>query len=142
MSREQPWIGVVSEDGRRIYFDLDRDFRAALKDMAGTEVEIVLRPRRRPITPEARGYWWAEIVRAYAEQVGEPSHLVAHFQLLHLLDWIPGQPTPSTSNAESDSAEMSDRIERACALLAGLGVVVQAPEPDPVKRFERKARAA
>lgn len=138
--RQLPWVGVVSEDGSRIYFDHAREWKAHLADFAGTEVELVIRPRRRPITEEQRGLWWGQLVRAFAEFAGVETMQEAHRLLLEIVDWVPGEPLPSTANGRSDRVEMTDRILRASAFLASCGVVLDTPEPDPVRRMEAAAK--
>jgi hypothetical protein len=130
--------GVVTEDGVRLLPDRRADLQAHYAQFAGQAVDIYVVPQGRPITADARGYWWAVLVRLYAEHVAEPSMLVAHFQLLRLVDWVPGEAEPTTSDAGSDGAQMSDRIERAIAFLTGLGLDVPEAEPDPRVRLEQQ----
>lgn len=131
------WRGVVTEDGQRFLADDHAAFKRALAAYAAGEVIVRL---SRPLNPRQTGYWHAEIVPRFQELTGEPAKLVAHFQLLHLLDWTPGAPRPSTAHDATDAGEMGDRILRASALLADAGIVVQPPDPDPVRRLERALR--
>lgn len=131
------WRGVVTEDGKRFLADHHSAFVQALRAYAGREVIVRLAT---PLRPGMRGYWHAEIVPRFQELTGEPSKLVAHYQLLHLLDWTPGADRPSTADEATDAAEMADRIQRATALLTAEGVEVHEPDPDPVRRYERAMR--
>lgn len=91
-----------------------------------------------PPSDASRAYWWGVVVRAYAEHVGEPSLLVAHYQLKVLLGCAgPDDLVPSTSDAASDQAGNSDLILRAAAFLAGENVHV--PLPDRLRLTERPA---
>lgn len=141
-----PWGAVVSEDGRKLYFDHDREFRAALAEFAGEEVEVILRPKRRPPSQRARGYYYAAIIARLVNEDGYATVDEAHDALVHGIlapSWAKSRP--STSDAAMTSEEFEAFVERACAVFAvERGWVIDDPEPDPVRRHERrlKGRAA
>lgn len=131
------WHGTVSADGTTFVPDHPEAFREALAAYAGQPVQLRLAP---PVTRQMRAFWHAVIVPAFCEATGEPSRLVGHYQLLHLLDWTPDGERPTTRQGATDAEEMGDRIARAIAYLAHEhGIVVPEPERDPWRRAGRRA---
>ena len=84
----------------------------------------------KPVTPEARGYYYGELVRLLMEEHGYTTALEAHDALVRSIYTLPWEKVrPSTSSAQMGREGYSDLIERACAyLIADLGLTVQAPD--------------
>lgn len=129
--------GVVTKDGKRFLADDHAGFKGRLVELADEKVMVHIARR---VSPNQRGYWRSEVVPRFAAAIHEPSLLSAHYQLLYLLDWVPGAPRPSTSDRLSNHEVMESLIARAQVLIAQQGLYVEEPERNPIVRHERALR--
>lgn len=137
---DRPFIGIVSENGRKIYFDHDAAFKALLLSFAAREIEVYIRPRVKPATEAQRGYWFGELVKVLMRDHGYTTKSEAHDALVRGIFTLPWERIrPSFSPTEMNRDEMADAIDRAsCWLVTEWLCDVSDPEPDPVRRLENR----
>jgi hypothetical protein len=132
----------VDRDGRRIVFDQPHVWDELKRALAGQEVEIFIRRKRKPVTDAQRGYWFGELVTSLMRDHGYATKMEAHDALVRALFTLPWERIrPSFNRDEMTREDMAEAIDRASYFLVNEWLVdVAEPEPDPVRRWEQFGR--
>lgn len=109
---DRVFTGVVSDTGR---LDLDRkaDLKAHLLELAGSAVEVVVRPRRDTRSSNQNRYYFGAVVRPLADHLGYTED-----ELHEALKWkflrkeAEGPLATVRSTASLDTVEFEDYLER------------------------------
>ena len=123
--------------GGQLHIKRKADFERMIRQMEGSEVELVLRKHYKVRSLSQNAYYWGVVVALLAEHCGyddpeEMHHALRHrFLLIHNdpIETLHGKTSlqGARSTAKLTTAEFSEYMEQARRLAAEMGVVIPSP---------------
>lgn len=122
--------------GGQLHIKRKAEFERTIRQMEGSEVELVLRKHRKGRSLSQNSYYWGVVVALLAEHCGydpEEMHESLKFRFLRThedpVETLHGRTMLPTvqSTTTLNTAEFSEYIEQARRLAAEMGVVIPSP---------------
>ncbi|MEO8679242.1 MAG: hypothetical protein ABI665_09365 [Vicinamibacterales bacterium] len=129
------WHGHISDDGRLGLLESERVARQSyLSTLAGKDVEITVRRKRRDRSPKAHRYYFGVVVAIMAEHCGydvEEMHELLAMRFLRIED-DPKTGSPRRKHLpETDSEEFGEYVDR-CIRFGTVDFGLHFPAPGEV----------
>ncbi len=147
MSARVPvWSAVCDVDGE-LHVESPRGFKAWRKSaLANKQVEIEVRPRRRPASRKQHAYWRSYVVPTIAKHLGYlPSeHDAVHDELMRVLCGLKDDADPRLkvrkSSADFDTADFNEWLIEQVQVFAATKLGLVLDDPDPQWKQKRAKR--
>jgi hypothetical protein len=138
------WPAAVDKDGK-LHLDSPNGFKAWVKTLANTPVEVIVRKVQRQRSRNQNAFWWSVVVPMFAEECGyQPhEHEAVHDELMRVLVGMKPDAHPELkirqSSTEMSTEDFNILIEQAQIFGATkLGIVI--PDPDVNWRQTKRGR--
>lgn len=135
-----PFIGVVTEDGKKLILDYPDQFKTFYSQFAGDEVEVTVRKRRSKRSLKQNAYFHAAIA-PLAEDLGYTTEELKLDLLGNKFGWkelADGNKVPlRLHTSELNTKDFADLMDYSIQIAAERGILILDPSQHQSKRRSR-----